>query len=95
MGVAAIKGFQGEGFPIADDKVLTTLKHMTGHGQPEAGMNVGPAQISERVLREIFFPPFEAAIKEANAASVMASYNEIDGIPSHANEWLLNEMQGL
>ena len=92
MGVAAIKGFQGEGFPIADDKVLTTLKHMTGHGQPEAGMNVGPAQISERVLREIFFPPFEAAIKEANAASVMASYNEIDGIPSHANEWLLNDI---
>lgn len=92
MGVAAIKGFQGDGFPIADDKVLTTLKHMTGHGQPEAGMNVGPAQVSERVLREIFFPPFEAAVKEANAASVMASYNEIDGIPSHANEWLLNDI---
>ncbi|RZV40900.1 MAG: beta-glucosidase [Acidimicrobiales bacterium] len=92
MGVAAIKGFQGDGFPIADDKVLTTLKHMTGHGQPEAGMNVGPSQISERILREVFFPPFEAAIKEANPASVMASYNEIDGIPSHANGWLLNDV---
>ena len=97
MGVAAVRGFQGtdggdEDFPIADDKVLSTLKHMTGHGQPEAGMNVGPAQISERVLREIFFPPFEAAVNEANAASVMASYNEIDGVPSHANGWLLNEV---
>lgn len=92
MGVSAIKGFQGTGFPIADDKVLTTLKHMTGHGQPEAGMNVGPANISERRLREIFFPPFEAAVKEAGAASVMASYNEIDGIPSHANPWLLNDV---
>jgi len=92
MGVAAVKGFQGDGFPIADDKVLTTLKHMTGHGQPEAGMNVGPAQISERVLREVFFPPFEAAVKEANAASVMASYNEIDGIPSHASPWLLKDV---
>lgn len=92
MGVAAIKGFQGDGFPIADDKVLTTLKHMTGHGQPEGGMNVGPSQISERVLREVFFPPFEAAIKEANAASVMASYNEIDGVPSHGNSWLLNDV---
>ena len=92
MGVAAVRGFQGTGFPIADDKVLTTLKHMTGHGQPEGGMNVGPAQLSERVLRETFFPPFEAAIKEANAASVMASYNEIDGIPSHANPWLLNDI---
>lgn len=92
LGVAAIKGFQGDGFPIADDKVLTTLKHMTGHGQPEGGMNVGPSQVSERVLRETFFPPFEAAVKEANTASVMASYNEIDGIPSHANPWLLNDI---
>ena len=92
MGVAAVKGFQGDGFPIGDDRVLSTLKHMTGHGQPEAGMNVGPSQISERVLREKFFPPFEAAIKEGNAASVMASYNEIDGIPSHANPWLLNDV---
>lgn len=92
LGVAAIRGFQGEGETIPDGKVLTTLKHMTGHGQPEAGMNVGPAQLPERVLREIFFPPFEAAVKEANAASVMASYNEIDGIPSHANEWLLNDI---
>lgn len=92
MGVAAVKGFQGDGFPIADDKVLTTLKHMTGHGQPEAGMNIGPAQLSERLLREVFFPPFEAAVKEANAASVMASYNEIDGIPSHASSWLLNDI---
>lgn len=92
MGVAAVRGFQGDSFPIADDKVLATLKHMTGHGQPEGGMNVGPSQVSERVLRETFFPPFEAAIKEANAASVMASYNEIDGIPSHANPWLLNDI---
>jgi beta-glucosidase len=55
-------------------------------------MNVGPAQLPERTLREIFFPPFEAAVKEANAASVMASYNEIDGVPSHANAWLLNDV---
>ena len=92
MGVAAVKGFQGDSFPIADDKVVATLKHMTGHGQPEGGMNVGPSQISERELYERFFPPFEAAIKEANAASVMASYNEIDGVPSHANSWLLNDV---
>jgi beta-glucosidase len=92
LGVAAVKGFQGESMPIADDKVLTTLKHMTGHGQPESGMNIGPAQLPERILREVFFPPFEAAVKEAQATSVMASYNEIDGIPSHANEWLLNDI---
>jgi beta-glucosidase-like glycosyl hydrolase len=92
LGVAAVKGFQGEGFPIANDRVLATLKHMTGHGQPESGTNVGPAQISERTLREMFFPPFEMAIKEAGAQSVMASYNEIDGVPSHANQWLLGDV---
>ncbi|MEM9839723.1 MAG: glycoside hydrolase family 3 N-terminal domain-containing protein [Pseudomonadota bacterium] len=92
MGVAAVRGFQGDGDVIGDDRVLATLKHMTGHGQPESGMNVGPAQLPERVLREVFFPPFEAAVKQAGAASVMASYNEIDGVPSHANSWLLNDV---
>ncbi len=92
MGVAAVTGFQGDQYNIPNDKVLTTLKHMTGHGQPESGMNIGPAQLPERVLREVFFPPFEAAVKEAKAASVMASYNEIDGVPSHANSWLLNDI---
>lgn len=92
MGVAAVRGFQGDSLPIGEDRVLSTLKHMTGHGQPESGTNVGPAQISERTLREMFFPPFEMAIREAGAQSVMASYNEIDGIPSHANQWLLGDV---
>ncbi len=92
MGVAAIKGFQGQSRTLEKDKVFTTLKHMTGHGQPEAGTNVAPANISERILREIFFPPFEAAVREAKAASVMASYNEIDGVPSHASKFLLKEV---
>ncbi|HZF17852.1 MAG TPA: glycoside hydrolase family 3 N-terminal domain-containing protein [Steroidobacteraceae bacterium] len=92
MGVAAIRGFQGDSLPLAPGHVFATLKHMTGHGQPEAGTNVGPAGISERVLREIFFPPFAAAVKRANVQSVMASYNEIDGVPSHANGWLLNQI---
>jgi beta-glucosidase len=65
---------------------------MTGHGEPESGTNIGPANISERVLREAFFPPFERAVKEGGALSVMASYNEIDGVPSHANGWLLNDV---
>lgn len=92
LSVAAVRGFQGKQSPIAADRVLATLKHMTGHGQPQAGMNVAPAHLPERVLREMFFPPFEAAVTEAKAASVMASYNEIDGIPSHANPWLLNDV---
>lgn len=90
MGLAAVRGFQGPTLPLPPDKVFVTLKHFTGHGWPESGTNVGPAHIGERELREIFFPPFEAAVKTYPVRSVMASYNEIDGIPSHANSWLLN-----
>lgn len=92
MGLAAIRGFQGRTLPLASDKVLVTLKHMTGHGEPENGTNVGPADVGERTLRTVFFPPFERAVTELPVLSVMASYNEIDGIPSHANKWLLNDV---
>jgi len=92
LGVAAITGFQGDALPLAKGKVFATLKHMTGHGQPESGTNVGPANVSERVLREVFFPPFEQAVRRTKVRAVMASYNEIDGVPSHANHWLLNDV---
>ncbi|RHW17576.1 beta-glucosidase [Sphingomonas gilva] len=92
MGLAAIRGFQGTTLPLKPDKVFVTLKHMTGHGQPENGTNIGPANISERTLRENFFPPFERAVTELPVGAVMASYNEIDGIPSHANSWLLGDV---
>jgi beta-glucosidase len=92
LGIAAVRGFQGDTLPLAPGKVFATLKHMTGHGQPEGGTNVGPASISERTLREVFFPPFAAAVRSSHALNVMASYNEIDGIPSHANYWLLHDV---
>ena len=91
MGVAAVRGFQGTTLPLPKDRVFATLKHMTGHGQPESGTNVGPANISERILREVFFPPFRAAVA-AHAQAVMPSYNEIDGVPSHDNRWLLQDI---
>jgi beta-glucosidase len=92
IGLAAIRGFQGPTLPLPADKVFVTLKHFTGHGAPESGTNVGPAHLGERELRTDFFPPFEAAVKTFPIQSVMASYNEIDGIPSHANSWLLNKV---
>jgi beta-glucosidase len=92
LGVAAVLGLQGGTLPLADGKVFATLKHMTGHGQPESGTNVGPAVIAPRALREVFLPPFEQAVKRTNIHSIMASYNEIDGIPSHANTWLLQDL---
>jgi beta-glucosidase len=72
--------------------VIATLKHMTGHGQPESGTNVGPANLGERTLRDVFFPPFEVAVKEGRARSLMPSYNEVDGVPSHANRRMLRDV---
>ena len=92
MGVAAVRGFQGTEAVVGQSHVLATLKHMTGHGQPESGTNVGPAPYGERTLRDVFLYPFEVAIKEGGARSVMPSYNEVDGVPSHANRWLLHDV---
>jgi beta-glucosidase len=94
LGVAAVEGLQGEGkaWNLGPGKVFATLKHLTGHGQPESGTNVGPAPYSERALREFFFPPFEKIIARTGVSAVMPSYNEIDGVPSSANVWLLQKV---
>jgi beta-glucosidase len=92
MGLAVVRGFQGGDQKIAPKHVIATLKHMTGHGQPESGTNVGPASLGERTLRDVFFYPFEVAVKEGHARSLMPSYNEVDGIPSHANRWMLHDV---
>jgi beta-glucosidase len=92
IGVAAIEGLQGDTFLIDRHHVLATAKHFTAHGQPESGTNTAPANFSERELREFYLYVFEAAIREARGGSVMASYNEIDGIPSHINHWLLDRV---
>ncbi len=92
MGVAAIKAIQGPGPNVDGEHVIATAKHFAAHGQPEGGTNTAPGNFSERMLREIFLPPFEAAVKEAGVLSVMPSYNEIDGLPSHKNTWLLEKL---
>jgi beta-glucosidase len=92
MAVSVIKAIQGQGPTVDNAHVIATAKHFAAHGQPEAGTNVGPANFSQRQLREVFLPSFEAAVKEAGVMSVMASYNEIDGVPSHINKWLLEDL---
>jgi beta-glucosidase len=92
MGVAAIFGLQGRSQNIDSIHLIACAKHFSGHGQPEGGTNLAPSNLSERVLRENHFYPFEMAVKKANVRTVMASYNEIDGIPNHANEWLLTNV---
>jgi len=92
MGIAAVRGFQGDASFRDKTRVIATLKHFAAHGQPESGMNCAPANVSERLLRETFLFPFEQAIHKGGAIGVMASYNEIDGVPSHANRWLLRDV---
>ena len=92
IGVAAILGFQGTGSLIDKSHVIATAKHFAVHGQPEGGTNVAPGNYSERIIREQFLKPFAAAVQESHVQSVMASYNEIDGVPSHSNKHLLDDI---
>ena len=87
-----MRGFQGDATFRDKRHVIATLKHFVGHGQPESGMNCAPANVSMRVLRETFLFTFKQALQKGGAISVMASYNEIDGVPSHANKWLLRDV---
>src|SRR5205823_10495381 len=92
MAVAAVTGLQGDEFLMNRHHVIATMKHFAVHGQPEGGTNTAPGNYSERIIRENFLVPFEAAVKEGHVGSVMDSYNEIDGIPSHINHWLLDKV---
>lgn len=92
IGLAAVRGLQGTTLPLGPDKVFATLKHLAGHGQPENGTNTGPAPYGEHTLREVFLAPFERIVRTLPIRSVMPSYNEIDGVPSHVNTWLLTDV---
>lgn len=94
MGVAFVKGLQGEPEAtrkgLAPGKIAAMGKHFAAYSKPEAGINIAPAQIGERSLRELYLYPFEGAVKEANIYSIMPGYHEVDGVPMHANRWLMN-----
>ncbi|MFN8595964.1 MAG: glycoside hydrolase family 3 N-terminal domain-containing protein [Anaerolineae bacterium] len=97
IGVAAIRGLQGDGRPMDAGPldlrhVIATAKHFGAHGQPEAGINAAPTNYAERELRDYFLAPFEAAVKDAHVQCVMAAYNEINGVPVHINTWLLRDV---
>lgn len=92
MGIAAVFGWQGRGKTIDENHIAVTLKHFAGHGQSEGGKNLAPVNHSERYFRETHLYPFEMAVKRANAQSIMASYNEWDGIPNHVNKKLLTDI---
>ncbi len=76
---------------IEDAGVFTTPKHFVAN-VGDGGRDSYPIHLSERELREVYFPPFKAAFQEANAWSVMAAYNAIDDIPCSASKWLLTDI---
>jgi len=92
IGMAAIFGLQGRSEAIDGEHVAVTLKHFAGHGQPEGGRNIAPVNYSEREFRTNHLYPFEMAVKVAHAHSIMASYNEWDGVPNHVNHKLLTDI---
>lgn len=89
MGEQIIKGLQRNLDQPTD--VLACIKHFVAGSQPLNGKNVSPADLSERTLREIFFPPFKTGV-QAQAATLMAAHNEVNGIPCHTNKWLLQNV---
>ncbi|MDP6630258.1 MAG: glycoside hydrolase family 3 C-terminal domain-containing protein, partial [Kiritimatiellia bacterium] len=85
MAFAFVKGVQSQG-------VAATPKHYVANFVGAGGRDSHEVHLSERILREIYFPPFEAAIKDAGALSLMAAYNAVDGEPCVSNAWLLKDV---
>ena len=86
-----VRGAQGHDVS-AEDKVVAGLCHYPGQSQPVSGFEKGAMEISERMLREVFLPPWVAGIKKAGALGVMATYPAIDGIPTHASKLILTRI---
>jgi beta-glucosidase len=85
LGSAYVKGLQSAG-------VLATLKHFAGYSASRAARNHGPVSMGRREMLDIIFPPFETAVREGGAASVMNSYSDVDGVPAVADRWLLTDV---
>ncbi|WP_068544469.1 glycoside hydrolase family 3 N-terminal domain-containing protein [Thalassotalea crassostreae] len=90
MGVATIEGFQQGDF-TGTEKVIANAKHFVGGGDSINGLNIAPLDVSERTLRQDYFPPFKAAV-DAGVFTFMAAHNEVNGQPSHGSKFLLNDV---
>jgi len=96
LGSAFVIGMQGDPqqtrYSFAFNKVMCTGKHFAAYSKPIAGINIAPSELGERELRTMFLAPFRDAVQDANIAAIMPSYNEIDGIPAHSNDFLLKQV---
>ncbi len=90
IAAAMVRGYQGTDLS-KNNTILSCVKHFALYGAPEAGREYNTVDMSRIKMYNDYFPPYKAAV-EAGAGSVMASFNEIDGIPASANKWLLTDV---
>lgn len=91
MGKYTIWGLQGREADYSNG-VLACAKHLIGGGEPAGGINAAPMDMSERKMRELYLPPFIAAVQDAHVATVMAAHNELNGVPCHGNSYILQDI---
>jgi len=88
LSFARVKGYQGD---LSNDNIISCAKHFAAYGGAEGGRDYNTVDISERTFRDIYLPPFKSAV-DAGAETFMASFNEIGGIPSSGNKFLLTDI---
>ncbi len=90
LGAAMVRGFQGDDL-TAPDAIAACAKHFAGYGASESGRDYNTTNIPENELRNVYLPPFKAAV-DAGVASLMTSFSDIDGVPATANTFLLRQI---
>ena len=88
VAAASVRGFQGD---LGADRVLAGPKHFAGYGAARGGRDYDEAEISDSELRNVYLPPFQAAI-DAGATNVMSAYMDLNGVPASGNSWLLSDV---
>ncbi len=90
MATAQVRGFQGP-YPGAPDHVVACAKHFAGYGAADGGRDYDPVYLSEAQLRNVYFPPFQAAV-EAGVGTFMSAYMDLNNVPASGNRWLLRDI---
>lgn len=90
LGAARVRGFQGSNY-AAPDKIMACAKHWVGYGAAEGGRDYNSTEISEHTLRNVYFPPFKAAL-DAGVATFMSAFNDLNGVPTSANPFTLTNV---
>ena len=90
LGRKIVEGYQGD-FPISQNNVAACLKHYVGYSYPHTGRDRTPALIPNRTMEELYLPPFKESI-DAGALTVMINSGEVNGIPGHANKYLITDI---